>query len=71
MGNTRLELIFQNQDGKRVTISVQEPRLDVSPEEVEEAMETIMENNVFESNGGDLVAILGARLVTRQVEELL
>ncbi|NLL19031.1 MAG: DUF2922 domain-containing protein [Clostridia bacterium] len=63
-------MIFRNEDGNRVTISVQEPRTDLTPQEVQEAMELITSNNVFTSNGGDLVSIESARLVTRDVEEL-
>lgn len=70
MANARLEMIFRNEDGNRVTISVQEPRTDLTPQEVQEAMELITSNNVFTSNGGDLVSIESARLVTRDVEEL-
>lgn len=70
MANARLEMIFRNGDGNRVTISVQEPRTDLTPQEVQEAMELITSNNVFTSNGGDLVSIESARLVTRDVEEL-
>jgi hypothetical protein len=70
VANARLEMIFRNEDGNRVTISVQEPRTDLTPQEVQEAMELITSNNVFTSNGGDLVSIESARLVTRDVEEL-
>lgn len=70
MSSARLEMSFRNDQGNRVTLSVLDPREDLDPQEVQEAMEAIVTNNIFTSNGGDLVEILGARLVTRAVVEL-
>lgn len=70
MANARLEMIFRNEEGNRVTISVQEPKMDLTPQEVQAAMELIVSGNVFTSSGGDLASIVGARVVTRGVEEL-
>lgn len=70
MANARLEMIFRNEEGNRFTLSVQEPKVDLTPQEVQEAMDLIVSNNVFASNGGDLVSVIGARMVTRDVVEL-
>lgn len=70
MANARLEMIFQNQEGRRVTLSVQDPKEDLTPEEVQGAMELVVDKNVFDSTGGSLVRLQSARLVTRGVEEL-
>lgn len=66
----RLELIFLNASGSRVTIGLWDPKENLTGAEVEAAMNTIVQKNVFDSPGGDLVAIQGARLVTREVSEI-
>lgn len=69
MPTRRLELIFTNVAGRRVVIRVPDPRTDLTPEEIRAAMESILAGNVFESAGGDLIGIVGARIVsTDQVE---
>ena len=54
-----------------MTISVAEPKDDLTSTEVEEAMDEIINQNIINSTGGDLVQVVGARLVTRQVVELI
>lgn len=66
-----LQMIFSNVNNTRVTISVAEPKDDLTPTEVEEAMDEIINQNIINSTGGDLVQVVGARLVTRQVVELI
>lgn len=70
MSTARLEMFFRNEAGRRVTLSVLNPREDLSAQEVREAMEAVVNNNIFLSNGGDLTEVLGARLVSREVVEL-
>ncbi|MGI9951655.1 DUF2922 domain-containing protein [Moorellaceae bacterium AZ2] len=67
----RLELIFQNAAGRRTVLAVQEPRSDITADEVRAAMELIVARNVFTSPGGDLVAVAGARLVSRETTDLI
>ncbi|KKM09929.1 hypothetical protein SY88_17050 [Clostridiales bacterium PH28_bin88] len=67
----RLEMIFVNAAGRNTTIAVVDPRDGLTPAEVQAAMQAILDSNVFESTGGDLTAIVGARIVTRQVDDLL
>ncbi|MGF7184531.1 hypothetical protein GGQ84_000615 [Desulfitispora alkaliphila] len=67
---TRLEMIFTHSGGGRVTVPVQDPREDLTGEEVEQVMQEIIERGVFEAAGADLVAIQSARIVTREVEPI-
>lgn len=69
--DARLEMIFVNSSGNKVTLRVSEPKEDITAEQIKTAMEDIISKNVFTStNGGDLVAVAGARIVTRGVTEL-
>lgn len=65
-----LELIFINAAGKKTTISLNDPREDLTALEVETAMETIIAKNVFTSTGGDFVALSSARIISRSVSSL-
>jgi len=67
----RLELVFQNAAGRRTVLTVQEPRPDITADEVKAAMELIVARDVFTSPGGDLVAVVGARLVSRETVDLI
>ena len=65
----RLQMIFQTADGSRRTISVDDPRADLTAAEIQAAMNTMITGNVFQSSGGDLVGIIGARTVTTEITE--
>lgn len=66
----RLELIFKNQVGSNVTLSLDEPIEPVDPEKVSQTMDQIIEQDIFTSNGGDLVEKHQARIVERNVTEI-
>lgn len=66
-----LELIFKNTAGKNARLSVPDPKEDLTTEEVQALMDNILEKNVFETSGGDLVEIVGARLIQKEVIELI
>ena len=67
--DTDLVLVFKNAIGKKVTMNIEEPKKGVTKAEIDAAMQTVVENNVFNSTGGDLVeAVEGCpRTVTRDV----
>ncbi|GIO26970.1 DUF2922 domain-containing protein [Ornithinibacillus bavariensis] len=66
----RLELKFENEEGKIVTYSLEEPIEPVDPVAVTSAMDVILEQNAFSTSGGDLVAKKGARLVENNVQDI-
>ena len=65
-----LQMVFQNQTGKNVSISVGEVKDSVTSEEIKTLMELIVAKNIFESTGGDLTTIMSADIVTRDVQEM-
>ena len=65
----RLELQFLNEAGTKATIGLVDPKEDLTDVEVKGAMETILAEDVFTSPRGDLVAVAGARIVSREVTE--
>lgn len=67
MESNVLEMIFENSLGKPVTLRVVDPRDDLIPSEVKNAMDAIVALDAFET---DIVAVKGAQIVIRTVNEL-
>ncbi len=63
----KIDLLFEDQMGKQVTISVDHPVEPVDAQLVQSVMETILAEDVFLASGGKLTAIKGARLVQHEV----
>lgn len=59
----RLLMSFRNADGNRVSLSVDDPRDDITDAEVKAAMQTVLTQNIFDSKGVDLVEIVDATIV--------
>ncbi|MGQ9498147.1 MAG: DUF2922 domain-containing protein [Desulfotomaculales bacterium] len=67
----RLEMRFLSAAGRTVTLSVPDPRENLTAAEVEMAMNTVISKNIFTSAGGDLTGIAGARIVERVTTDLI
>lgn len=59
----RLLMSFRNAAGNRVSLSVDDPREDVTDAEVKAAMQTVLTQNIFTANEEDLVAIVDATII--------
>ncbi|PYZ97391.1 hypothetical protein CR205_01960 [Alteribacter lacisalsi] len=66
----RLELVFENEDGGSVTLFVEDPAEPAVPQDVSEAMDAIIDADVFYSAGGKLTGKRSARIVERTVEPI-
>lgn len=66
----KLELSFENEEGRIVRFSLDNPIEPVDVDAVNEAMDEIIAQNVFVTSGGELVAKRRARLVENIVEEI-
>lgn len=66
----KLELIFENEDGKKSTYSIDNPVEPADPEAVEAAMDEIIEQDLFMTSGGKLIKKAEARIVERTVSEI-
>ncbi|NLO90133.1 MAG: DUF2922 domain-containing protein [Clostridia bacterium] len=65
----RLQLTFRTAGGRRRTISIDNPRSNLTDAEVQSAMDTIISKNIFETSDGNLVGVVSAQLVTTEVHE--
>lgn len=70
MEKTKLEMEFLDEANKKFVISIDEPKSDITPEEVSQAMTTIINCNVFNSKMLDLVKANDARIVSTTVNKL-
>ena len=66
-----LQMIFQNEEGRNVTVSVPEARDDLQAAEVETVMTNILARDIIISPGGALTDAVKAQVVSRQVETLV
>lgn len=65
----QLEMIFGDSAQRNFVVRVNNPRNDLTETEIKQRMQVILNANVFRSTYGPLTALLGARLVTREVTD--
>lgn len=65
----KLVMCFENEDGGKVNLSIVDPRHDVSEEEIRQAMELVVEKDIFQPNQLSLVKPLYAKIVNTQTTE--
>lgn len=70
MKKSKLELEFKTVEGKKFSISLDEPRDDATEEEIRTVMDNIVSRNIFNPSGGDVESPVGARFITTTVQEL-
>jgi hypothetical protein len=63
-------MVFQNQAGNNVSISIPEVKDTLTQAEIKTLMELIVSKNIFDSIGGDLVGMMEANIITRDVQEI-
>ena len=63
MAVKRLVMTFATEGGAKVSISLNDPREDLTANEVETAMDGIIAANIFTTTGGNLVAKVWAKVI--------
>lgn len=67
----KLELRFGTSEGKTRTLSINKPALDLEPGAVQNTMEAIAAQGIFENEGVQLYQdVKSARYVTRSVDDV-
>ena len=67
--NKRLTMTFKNEDNKNVSISIDDPRDDVTEADIKAAMDLIVAKGIFKKNGFALVSAVEAKIVNTQTNE--
>jgi len=65
-----LRMGFKNMEGKTVTISLDNPKDDLTEATITTAMDLIIARNIFTSSGGDLVSKLDAKIIETTTTDL-
>ncbi len=66
-----LQLQFEAANGKGFLLSVDDPKSDLTQAEVEAGMQTIILNNAFQVDGDSLTTIKTAKVVERNVNNII
>jgi len=65
----KLLMTFKTDEDKNVSISVEDPKQNLTESEILEAMNLIIEKDVFMPNGEALVEKVGAKVVETETQE--
>lgn len=66
---TKLIMNFKTELDKKVSITVDSPRTDLTEEEINNAMLLILSKDIFNINGASLVSLVDAKVVTTDTTE--
>ena len=67
---TTLRMSFKNQSGNTVSISLDNPKTDLTAAAVETAMDLLIAKNIFTTSGGDLVSKYDAKIISTDTTDL-
>lgn len=70
MADRSLVMTFMNEEGKKVSLRLDQIGDAITEEQVSLVMDTIIRENIFDSTGGDLILKDSAQIVSKDVEEL-
>ena len=59
----RLVMTFKTTDDKKISLSVDDPREDVTEAEIKSAMDLVVSKNIFAPNGAVIAAAVEAKVV--------
>ena len=59
----RLLMTFKTSDDKKVSLSIDDPREDITEGEIKSAMDLVIAKNIFAPNGADIVQAVDAKVV--------
>ena len=59
----RLVMTFKTTDDKKVSLSVDNPREDITESEIKDAMDLVVSKNIFAPNGADIGSAVEAKVV--------
>ena len=68
-GTKKLVMVFKNSVGKNVSISIDDPKDNITETEIKTTMELIVEKNIFKKNDYAFVEAVEAKIVTTDTTE--
>ena len=70
MGKSKLEMEFKDIGGKKFSLTLDEPREDITEVEVRAVMDDVIAKDIFYTAAGNVVTPVGAKVITTTVETL-
>ena len=64
MDKSKLEMEFKDEEGKKFSLTIDEPREDVTEVEIKAIMDDVIQKNIFHTVAGDIVSIVGAKVIS-------
>ncbi|QJA09088.1 DUF2922 domain-containing protein [Romboutsia sp. CE17] len=61
-----LVMTFLDEGDSKVSLTVQDPRDNITEAEIKSAMELVISKNIFDPNGLDLVSAVDAKIVVKE-----
>ena len=61
--NKRLIMTFKTTDDKSVSLSIDNPREDITENEIKAAMDLVVSKNIFAPSGTDITSCVSAKVV--------
>ena len=65
----KLVMTFKTNDDRKVSLSVDNPREDITETEIKSAMDLVVAKNIFAPNGSDIVSTVEAKIVVTDTTE--
>ena len=65
----RLVMTFKSSDDKKVSLSVDNPREDITENEIKSAMDLVVSKNIFAPNASDIVSVVEAKVIVTDTTE--
>lgn len=60
---------FKTELGKKISLTLDDPRTNITKEEIKAAMNTVVASNIFSISGTDIVEALDAKVVTTNTKD--
>ncbi len=67
---SKIQMNFKTSGNKKVTISVDNPKENLTSEDIKTVMDSIVAANIFDYKGENLAEALNAKIVTTETEEI-
>ena len=61
--NKKLLMTFKTTDDRKISLSIDDPREDITEDEIKTAMELVVAKNIFAPGGSDIESIVDAKIV--------
>ena len=70
MAESKIQMNFKTSGNKKVSISVDNPKENLTSEEIKNVMDSIVTANIFDYKGENLAEVINAKTITTETEEI-